>query len=229
MLFHKGVEEQVQDIALLVALFIFDPLRFRGGPRLFQGMDLMEVHAAVLFHRVGHGDARKGLAEVDLGPVVGDDGGAQDLLRHVAVEVLGQVHHAVEVGIGLVQLHQGEFGVVLRVHAFVAEDAADLIDLLQAADDQALQVQLQRDAQLEILVQGVKMGQEGTRRSTAGVLNQHGGLDLEETLGVEITANAGDDAGSSDEGLAHLGVHDQVGVALAIAQVCVGHAVILLR
>jgi hypothetical protein len=42
----------------------------------------------------------------------------------------------------LVQLERGELGVVPRGHALVAEHAADLINALQAADRQALKVQL---------------------------------------------------------------------------------------
>ena len=66
--------------------------------------------------------------------------GAQDLLGGGGEQVLEQIHHAVEVGVGLVELHGGELGVVLGVHALVAEDAADLIHPVQAAHDQPLQV-----------------------------------------------------------------------------------------
>ncbi len=62
-------------------------------------------------------------------------------------------HDVVVVGVGLVAFEHGELGVVLEADALVAKDAADLVDLVEAADDQALEVQLRRDAQVEVAVQ----------------------------------------------------------------------------
>ena len=61
---------------------------------------------------------------------------------------LVELHHVVDVPVRGVELEHRELGVVRRVDAFVAEDAPDLVDALEAADDQALEVQLGRDAQL---------------------------------------------------------------------------------
>ena len=118
------------------------------GSGLLQGLNLVEVHARVLLHRVHHGDALKGLGQIHLHTLVGDGGGAQYLLGHVAVQVLGQLHHTVVVRVSLVQLHQGELRVVAGVKALVAEHAADLVHALQSAHDQALQVQFQGDTKL---------------------------------------------------------------------------------
>jgi len=38
------------------------------------------------------------------------------------------------------------------VDALVAEDPADLVDLLDAADDEPLQVQFQRDPEVELML-----------------------------------------------------------------------------
>ena len=54
------------------------------------------------------------------------------------------------VGVGLVELEHGELGVVGAVDAFVAEVAIDLVDAVEAADDQALEVKLGRDAESEL-------------------------------------------------------------------------------
>ena len=43
----------------------------------------------------------------------------------------------------------------------VAEDAPDLVHLLEAADEQALEVQLERDAQEQVAVERVVVGREG--------------------------------------------------------------------
>ena len=62
-------------------------------------------------------------------------------------QLLGQVHHRAVVAVGLIDLEHREFGIVPRADAFVAIDAAQLVDPLDAADQQPLQVQLQRDPQ----------------------------------------------------------------------------------
>ena len=69
------------------------------------------------------------------------------------------------VGVGLVELEHGELGVVAGRQALVAEDPADLEDLLEAAHHQPLQVQLGRDAQVEVGVEGVVVGDERLGRA----------------------------------------------------------------
>ena len=62
---------------------------------------------------------------------------------------LGEVHHAVDVAERLVRLEHRELGVVADRDALVAEGAVDLVDALEPADEQPLEVQLRRDAQVE--------------------------------------------------------------------------------
>ena len=228
VLLGELLEEEGEDVPLLVALLKLDVVLLRCGAGLLEGLNPVEIDAGVLLDRVDHRDPLERLAEIHLDPVVGDGGGAEHLLRDVAVEVLGQVHHPVVVGVGLVELHQGEFRVVAGVEALVAENAADLVDLFQAADNEALEVELNRDAELQVLVEGVEVGLKGPGRRAAGVGNQHGGLDLEEALAVQIAADAADDFGAVDEGFAHVLVHDEVDVPLPVAHVGVGQAVELL-
>lgn len=82
-------------------------------------------------------------------------------------EALCELHHALKIGEGLIGFHRGELGVVIRVHAFVAELAADLEDLLEAAYEQALQRKLGCDAQEVIAIERVEMRGEGLRVSAA--------------------------------------------------------------
>ena len=83
--------------------------------------------------------------------------------------VLGQVHDLVVRRVGLVQLEHGELGVVPRRHALVAEVAVDLVDALEAADDQALEVQLRRDAQEQVEVERVVVGHERLAAAPPGM------------------------------------------------------------
>jgi len=66
--------------------------------------------------------------------------GTQDLLGGSGEDALQNVHHAVQIGVGLIQFTGGELRVVLGVHALVAEDAAHLVHSLQTAHDEPLQV-----------------------------------------------------------------------------------------
>ena len=69
---------------------------------------------------------------------------------------------------------------------------------------------------------------EGAGRRAAGVGDEHGRLDLHEAARVEEAADLADDQGALDKGIAHVGVDDQVHIALTIARVHVGQAVELL-
>ena len=53
------------------------------------------------------------------------------------------------------------------VHTFVAEVTAELIHTLEAPDDEALQIKLVGDTQIERDIQRVVMRDEGARSSTA--------------------------------------------------------------
>jgi hypothetical protein len=98
--------------------------------------------------------------------------------------------------------------------AFVAEVAVDLEHLLEAADHQALQVQLGRDAQEQFHVQRVVVGGEGLGRGAAGDGMHHRRFDLEEAVVHHVIADRLDHAAAGDEGEARLLVGDQVEVAL---------------
>ena len=109
-----------------------------GGHGRLVAVDGHEVHPQVLLDRLGHGQPGPARGQADLLPLPGDLIGPQDLLGGGGEEGLKQVHHVVEVGIGLIELHGGKLRVVLGIHALVAENATDLVHPLQAAHDQAL-------------------------------------------------------------------------------------------
>ena len=94
------------------------------------------------------------------------------------------------VAVGLVQLQHREFGVVPRADALVAEDPADLVDLLDAADQQPLQVQLQGDAQEQVDVERVVVRDERPGRGPAGDGVQRRRLDLAVALLVEVACGS---------------------------------------
>ena len=66
--------------------------------------------------------------------------------------------------------------------ALVAEDPADLEHPLDAADDQPLEVQLERDAQVQVDVERVVVGDERPGVGAAGLDVEHRRLDLDEAV-----------------------------------------------
>ena len=75
---------------------------------------------------------------------------------------------SVVVGVGLVELEHRELGVVPGEMPSLRNTRADLEHPLEAADDQPLQVQLGRDAQVEVDVERVVVGDERLGQRAAG-------------------------------------------------------------
>ena len=73
-------------------------------------------------------------------------------------QILDSVHDVAVVGVGLVPLEHRELRLVLVRDALVAKVLADLVDPLEAPDDQPLQVQLGGDTQVEVGVELVVSG-----------------------------------------------------------------------
>lgn len=140
-------------------------------------------------------------------------------------ERLGDLDHLAVVGVGLVELHHRELGVVTSADALVAKDAADLEDPLHAADDEALEVQLERDAQVELHVERVVVGDERAGMGTTRLHVQHRRLHLDVAAAVQRAPEAGDDLVADAERAPGLLVDDEIRVALAEAGVGVGEAV----
>ena len=147
--------------------------------------------------------------------------GHGDFFEHL----LGEFHHPEVVLVGHVNLHDGEFGVVRAIHALVAEILAELVYAVESADDQFLEVQLTGDAQVLVDVERIVVRDERACRGAARNRLQDRGLHLDVAALVEELAHRGDDLGASDEYVAHLRVHHQVDVALAVADFGVGEGV----
>ena len=118
---------------------------------------------------------------------------------------------------------------MVAIHPLVAEVFADLVDTLEAADDEPLEIELVGDAQVKGLIEGVVVGNEGPGRGAAVERLQHRGFDLQEAEIVQEMADCRDHPGSLLEGPPHLGVRDEIGIALAVADLDVLQALPLLR
>ncbi len=140
------------------------------------------------------------------------------MLDHAAHQRLHQEHHVLVVGVGLVGLQHGELRVVRAVHAFVPEVVPDLVDPLEATDQEALEVELVGDPQVERHVERVVVGHERPRRRTPIQRLQHGRLDLEEAALVQKGPDPAHGPRTEPEDGPDLRMHRQVGVALAVAE-----------
>ncbi len=156
-------------------------------------------------------------------------GGAVYLQSHLGDELLGQLHQVMVVGVGLVELEHGELGIVLGGDAFVAKVAVDLVNAVETADHQALEVELGRDAQVQRKVQRIMVGAEGPGGGASGDGLHHRGLHLDIPALIEKAPDRLQHLGALDEDLTHIGVHEEIDIALPVAELHVGQAVILLR
>ncbi|OJH20035.1 hypothetical protein BLX88_04685, partial [Bacillus obstructivus] len=138
-------------------------------------------------------------------------------VRGVEDDLLHALGHHVHVRPCLIGLEGGELGRVGRVHALVAEHAADLEHAVDAADDGALEVQLGGDAQGHRLVERVEVRLEGTCEGAAVDELEHRGLHLHVAVALEGAPHRRGDLGAGVDHAAGLVAHDQVRVALADA------------
>src|SRR5215207_4324416 len=128
----------------------------RGDERVALAV-LEDVDARRLGDRLAQLEPPPGRGEVERALVA-------DLARDEADQLLQFRRYVLVVGVGLVPLEHRELGVVLVGDALVAEVLAELVDLLQAAHDQPLQVELGGDPQVELAVEGVVLGHERARQ-----------------------------------------------------------------
>ncbi len=140
-------------------------------------------------------------------------------------ELLDAAHRVLVVRVGLVPLDHRELGRVLVGHALVAEVLAELVDALEPAHDQPLEVELGRDAQVDVGVELVRVRDERVGEGAAVARLEDRRLDLEKALRVEVAADRSDHAGAKLEVGPRLVVHQQVEVALPVARLRVGHPV----
>ncbi len=108
------------------------------------------------------------------------------------------------------------------VDAFVPPDASDLVDAFEAADDQAFEVQLGRDTQIEIEIERVVVGAEGSRGRAARDVQHRRRLAFDEAVRIAESAHFRDDLRARQEDRADVFVHQQVDVALTVALLDVG-------
>ena len=188
-----------------------------------------KVDACVFYHQVGELHPRPRRCKVDF--IFAEVAFQRAVNRFGAgyEDVLGKVHHRLQVAERLISLKQREFGIVVAVHTLVAEYLADFIDPLDAAYHQPFVVKLEADAKEEAHIEGVEICREGLGGGAAGDFVKHRRLDFEIAALVEALAHPTYDCRALDEYILHIGVRDEVEVAVAVAKLLVLKAVVFLR
>ena len=115
------------------------------------------------------------------------------------------------------------------VDPLVAIDAAQLVDPLDAAHQQPLQVQLQGDSQVEVDIQGVVMGRKRPGGRPAGDRVQRRPFDLDEPAAGQRVADRLHDLRPPQKPLQHAVGVDQVEIAHPLPQLGIGQALVLFR
>src|SRR5690606_7251214 len=187
--------------------------------RARDAVDAAQVHshAEMLADELRDGHSTRGPGEVYLPAAIRQRRRAGDLLDEGGDHLLGEIHEVCVGGVRLVELDGGELGVVPRRDALVPEAATDLVHALEATDDEALQVQLGGDAQIQLQVERVMVRLKRLRRRPTSDVTEDGRLHLDVIARVEEGADALDDAAARLEDAPDLRVHDEVDVALPVA------------
>src|SRR5207237_8586640 len=180
-------------------------------------------------HPAAHREAPPRRSQVDPPPPLLEREPSADRLGTRDDEVLGDAHDRLVVAVSLIEFQHRELGVVVPIDPLVAEVPSDLVHALEPADEQSLEVELERDAKLEIDVENVVMGGEWLRERSAGDSLEHRRLHLDEAACVELGPKGPQGRGSSDRESGRLGVGRQLKVAPALLEVRVPETVPLLR
>ena len=168
-------------------------------------------------------------AEIDLAAPERDLERAGHRERARLHEIARDLHHRLVVGVGPVELEHRELGVVLPAHALVAEVPPDLVDAFEAAHEQALEVQLERDPQVQVHVEIAVVRHERTRHRPARDRLEDRRLDLDVAVLVQVRADRAQRVRARvDQPPPRVGVGREVEGALSLLELGILEAVPLL-
>ena len=158
-----------------------------------------------------------------------DDIGTKHFLSHVRDQAGKQIGHIIVIGIGLIGFQTGKFRIMAFINTFVAEVAADFKHTVKTADDQTLQIKLRSNAQIQIHVQRIVMGNERFGVGAAHNRMKHRCFYLQKTVLLEPTADSRGYLATFPIDFLAVLVHNKVNIALTITGIDIGQAVEFLR
>ena len=102
------------------------------------------------------------------------------------------------------------------IDALVPEIFADLVYTPQSSHDEALEVELVRDPEVETPVEGIVPGNEGTRRRSTIEGLQGRSLHFQEILTVQKTTELRDDLGAVAKYFSDFGIDREIRIPLPV-------------
>ena len=96
------LEEKVDDIALSMTILKLDVMLFCKLFRFFIGFHRIEINAGLFLDGIVHGQTLEWFTEINLNTVVGNLCASAHFLSQITEHALGQLHHALIIGICLV-------------------------------------------------------------------------------------------------------------------------------
>src|SRR5437868_5171872 len=100
--------------------------------------------------------------------------------------------------------------------ALIAKITIDLIDAVEASDQQALQIQLRGDPQVEVEIESVVVGDERACRGSTGDGLHHRCFHFDVTARVEEGAQSPQNLCAPEKIFANAGVNDEINIALPV-------------
>jgi hypothetical protein len=144
-------------------------------------------------------------------------------------EDLDEVHEILIGRVGLVKLEHRELGVVASAYPLVPVAPTDLVDPLESAHDEALEVELRSDAHVKAHIERVVVRDERPCRRAPDERVHRRRLDFQEAPLVEDRPRRPDDVAPGAEDVGDGRIGDEVDVSLPVAQLDVRQSVPLFR
>ena len=104
------------------------------------------------------------------------------------IKLFYKIHHAVIIGISLIKLYCGKFGIVLCIHALVAENTTYFINPVHSADDKTLQIKLCLYTKIHIHIKSIVMCLERTCGRAYLYRYKYRRINFEKSLFIEIVS-----------------------------------------
>ena len=123
-----------------------------------------------------------------------------------------------------IEFHRRKFWVMATVATFIAEAAVELKDAFKAADDEAFEMELGRNAHIHIGIESIVMRLERACRRSPRLYLEHGRFDFHKSIiGHEIAQLLANER-SLIKHFAHVVVDDEIDISLSITRLGIGQA-----
>ena len=211
---HLGDDLSAGHIFDLVLIHAVAGRSFSG---LLIAVDLAEVNSCNLPDSVSHIQPSPRRSDIELLTLICDHRSTVYGKRRLIYQLFCDVHDAFHVSVSHVTFHAGKLRIMVPVHPFVTEHLAHLVDSVQSADYQSLEVKLVGDSHLHIYVESIVVSVERSGVGSPRYSCKYRGVDLEIT--VILLKNSLDFfyyPGAFYEGLFHLRIYDKVYISLTV-------------